>query len=98
MHLIVLMKKTKGFQILSLSLFFFYLLLLSVYILNLRQLKVEVLFGIHSIDVLMKKKKKSFPNSPFIFFFFFETKVIIILIHHKSGSISSLQIKHKNNQ
>jgi hypothetical protein len=39
-YFIVLMKKTKGFQILSFSLYFsFYLFLLSVYILNVRQLK-----------------------------------------------------------
>jgi hypothetical protein len=71
MHLIVLIKKTKGFQILSFSLFFFLSSIAFVYIFNLRKLKVGVLFGIHSIDVVMKKKNKRFPNSPFIFFVYF---------------------------
>ena len=39
--------------------FHFYLLFPFVYILNMRQLKCEVLFGMHLIDVLMKKKKCS---------------------------------------
>jgi hypothetical protein len=58
MHLIVLMKKTKSFQIYLFIYFSFYLLLLSVYILNLRQLKVWVLLEMYSIDVLMGKKKQ----------------------------------------
>jgi hypothetical protein len=46
--------------------------MLFVYILNLRQLKVGVLFGINSIDVLMKKTKTSqiLPLSFYLFLFF----------------------------
>jgi hypothetical protein len=76
MHLIVLMKKTKSFQILSLSLFFFLSSIAFRLYPQFKTIKSRILFGMHSIDVLMKKKKKktknkSFSNSPFIFLFIF---------------------------
>jgi hypothetical protein len=51
MHLIVLMKKQNVSKFFLSFYFSFSLLLLSVCILNLRQLKLGVLFGMHSIDV-----------------------------------------------
>jgi hypothetical protein len=80
MHLIVLIKKTKGFQILSFSLFFFLSSIAFVYIFNLRKLKVGVLFGIHSIDVVMKKKQKipKFSLYLFVYFSFFFSYFLFI--------------------